>query len=216
MSGIWDRIKGILGWGKREPDKREDDRVMYIIAGLGNPTREYEKTRHNVGFEVIDVLADMLGTTVEEKKFKGCYGRGIIGGEKVLLLKPQTFMNLSGESIRAAADFYKVDPEHIIIIYDDISLDVGQLRIRKKGSAGGHNGIKNIIAHLGTQEFPRIKVGVGDKPKKMDLADYVLSRFSKEDRAAMEDAFKEAAKAVEVMITDGMDTAMNQFNGHKA
>ena len=216
MSGIWDRIKDILGWGKREPDKREDDRVMYIIAGLGNPTREYEKTRHNVGFEVIDVLADMLGTTVEEKKFKGCYGRGIIGGEKVLLLKPQTFMNLSGESIRAASDFYKVDPEHIIIIYDDISLDVGQLRIRKKGSAGGHNGIKNIIAHLGTQEFPRIKVGVGDKPKKMDLADYVLSRFSKEDRAAMEDAFKEAAKAVEVMITEGMDTAMNQFNGHKA
>ena len=216
MSGIWDRIKGILGWGKREPDKREDDRVMYIIAGLGNPTREYEKTRHNVGFEVIDVLADMLGTTVEEKKFKGLYGRGIIGGEKVLLLKPQTFMNLSGESVKAAADFYKVDHEHIIIIYDDISLDVGQLRIRKKGSAGGHNGIKNIIAHLGTQEFPRIKVGVGDKPKKMDLADYVLSRFSKEDRAAMEDAFKEAAKAVEVMITEGMDIAMNQFNGHKA
>ena len=216
MSGIWDRIKGILGWVKREPDKKEDDRVMYIIAGLGNPTREYEKTRHNVGFEVIDVLADMLGTTVEEKKFKGCYGRGIIGGEKVLLLKPQTFMNLSGESIRAASDFYKVDPEHIIIIYDDISLDVGQLRIRKKGSAGGHNGIKNIIAHLGTQEFPRIKVGVGDKPKKMDLADYVLSRFSKEDRAAMEDAFKEAAKAAEVMITEGMDIAMNQFNGHKA
>ena len=216
MSGIWDRIKGILGWVKREPDKKEDDRVMYIIAGLGNPTREYEKTRHNVGFEVIDVLADMLGTTVEEKKFKGLYGRGIIGGEKVLLLKPQTFMNLSGESVKAAADFYKVDHEHIIIIYDDISLDVGQLRIRKKGSAGGHNGIKNIIAHLGTQEFPRIKVGVGDKPKKMDLADYVLSRFSKEDRAAMEDAFKEAAKAVEVMITEGMDTAMNQFNGHKA
>ena len=216
MSGIWDRIKGILGWGKREPDKREDDRVMYIIAGLGNPTREYEKTRHNVGFEVIDVLADMLGTTVEEKKFKGLYGRGIIGGEKVLLLKPQTFMNLSGESVKAAADFYKVDHEHIIIIYDDISLDVGQLRIRKKGSAGGHNGIKNIIAHLGTQEFSRIRVGVGDKPKKMDLADYVLSRFSKEDRVLMEDAFKDASKAVNVMITESVDAAMNQFNGHQA
>ena len=216
MSGIWDRIKGILGWGKREPDKREDDRVMYIIAGLGNPTREYEKTRHNVGFEVIDVLADMLGTTVEEKKFKGLYGRGIIGGEKVLLLKPQTFMNLSGESVKAAADFYKVDHEHIIIIYDDISLDVGQLRIRKKGSAGGHNGIKNIIAHLGTQEFSRIRVGVGDKPKKMDLADYVLSRFSKEDRVLMEDACKDASKAVNVMITESEDAAMNQFNGHKA
>lgn len=155
---------------------------MYIIAGLGNPTREYEKTRHNVGFDTIDVLADKLNTSVDEKKFKGLYGRGIIAGEKVILLKPQTFMNLSGESVREAADFYKVDPEHIIVIYDDISLDVGQLRIRKKGSAGGHNGIKNIIAHLGTQEFPRIKVGVGDKPPRMDLADYVLSRFSKEDR----------------------------------
>lgn len=189
---------------------------MYIIAGLGNPSKEYERTRHNVGFDALDVLADKVGTTIEEKKFKGLYGRGIIGGEKVLLLKPQTFMNLSGESIRAATDFYKVEPDHIIVIYDDISLDVGQLRIRKKGSAGGHNGIKNIIAHLGTQEFPRIKVGVGDKPKKMDLADYVLSRFSKEDRALMEDAFKEAAQAVEVMITDGADAAMNRFNGHKA
>ena len=125
-------------------------------------------------------------------------------------------MNLSGESVRAAADFYKVEPENIIIIYDDISLDVGQLRIRKKGSAGGHNGIKNIIAHLGTQEFPRIKVGVGDKPPKMDLADYVLSRFSKEDRAVMEDAFKEAADAVEVILSEGADAAMNRFNGHKA
>ena len=169
---------------------------MYIIAGLGNPTREYEKTRHNVGFDTIDVLADKLNTSVDEKKFKGLYGRGIIAGEKVILLKPQTFMNLSGESVREAADFYKVDPEHIIVIYDDISLDVGQLRIRKKGSAGGHNGIKNIIAHLGTQEFPRIKVGVGDKPPRMDLADYVLSRFSKEDREKMEQAFKDAAEAV--------------------
>ena len=169
---------------------------MYIIAGLGNPTREYEKTRHNVGFDTIDVLADKLNTSVDEKKFKGLYGKGIIAGEKVILLKPQTFMNLSGESVREAADFYKVDPEHIIVIYDDISLDVGQLRIRKKGSAGGHNGIKNIIAHLGTQEFPRIKVGVGDKPPRMDLADYVLSRFSKEDREKMEQAFKDAAEAV--------------------
>ena len=169
---------------------------MYIIAGLGNPTREYEKTRHNVGFDTIDVLADRLNTSVDEKKFKGLYGKGIIAGEKVILLKPQTFMNLSGESVREAADFYKVDPEHIIVIYDDISLDVGQLRIRKKGSAGGHNGIKNIIAHLGTQEFPRIKMGVGDKPPRMDLADYVLSRFSKEDREKMEQAFKDAAEAV--------------------
>lgn len=133
MGKIRDIIKNILGMGAR---KQEDDRAMYIVAGLGNPTKEYEKTRHNVGFEVIDVLADMLGTTVEEKKFRGYYGRGVIGGEKVILLKPQTFMNLSGESIRAAADFYKVDPEHMIVVYDDISLDVGQLRIRTKGSAG--------------------------------------------------------------------------------
>ena len=215
MSGIWEKIKERLGFGKRAEGDKEDDRVMYIIAGLGNPTREYEKTRHNVGFEVIDVLADRLGTTVEEKKFKGCYGRGIIGGQKVLLLKPQTFMNLSGESVRAAADFYKVDPEHIIIVYDDISLDPGQLRIRLKGSAGGHNGIKNIIAYLGTQEFPRIKVGVGAKPPKMDLADYVLSRFGAEEQKIMDEAFGEAAEAAVMMMTTGAERAMNHYNAKK-
>ena len=188
---------------------------MYIIAGLGNPTREYEKTRHNVGFDTIDVLADRLNTSVDEKKFKGLYGRGIIAGEKVILLKPQTFMNLSGESVREAADFYKVDPEHIIVIYDDISLDVGQLRIRKKGSAGGHNGIKNIIAHLGTQEFPRIKVGVGAKPPKMDLADYVLSRFGAEEQKIMDEAFGEAAEAAVMMMTTGAERAMNHYNAKK-
>ena len=133
----------------------------------------------------------------------------------MILLKPQTYMNLSGESVRAAADFYKIQPDHIIVVYDDVSLDVGQLRIRTKGSAGGHNGIKNIIAHLGTQEFPRVKVGVGAKPPKMDLADYVLSRFSKEDQEKMKDAFQEAAEAVEALITEGADRAMNRFNGHK-
>ena len=185
---------------------------MYIIAGLGNPTREYEKTRHNVGFDTIDVLADKLNTSVDEKKFKGLYGRGIIAGEKVILLKPQTFMNLSGESVREAADFYKVDPEHIIVIYDDISLDVGQLRIRKKGSAGGHNGIKNIIAHLGTQEFPRVRIGVGEKPARMDLADYVLGGFSKEDEALVKEACEHAAEAAAEILTDGPDKAMNDFN----
>lgn len=188
---------------------------MYIIAGLGNPTREYEKTRHNVGFDTIDVLADRLNASVDEKKFKGLYGRGIIAGEKVILLKPQTFMNLSGESVREAADFYKVDPEHIIVIYDDISLDVGQLRIRKKGSAGGHNGIKNIIAHLGTQEFPRIKVGVGAKPDRMDLADYVLGHFSQIESRVMDDAAKEAGQAAQAMILDGIEAAMNRYNSKK-
>ena len=186
---------------------------MYLIAGLGNPTREYEKTRHNVGFDTIDVLADRINTDVAERKFKGLYGKGMLGGEKVILLKPQTFMNLSGESVRAAADFYKIPPDHIIVIYDDISLDVGHLRIRTKGSAGGHNGIKNIIAYLGTQEFPRIKIGVGGKPPRMDLADYVLSRFPAEERKIMETAFRDAAEAAGVLIAEGPDAAMNRFNG---
>ena len=185
---------------------------MYIIAGLGNPTREYEKTRHNVGFDTIDVLADKLNTSVDEKKFKGLYGRGIIAGEKVILLKPQTFMNLSGESVREAADFYKVDPEHIIVIYDDISLDVGQLRIRKKGSAGGHNGVKSIIKCLNTQRFMRIKVGVGEKPKDWDLADFVLGRFTKEEREHLEGAMERAAEAVCYMVNGEVAKAMNEYN----
>ncbi len=189
---------------------------MYIIAGLGNPGRQYEKTRHNAGFMALDALADQLGIAVEEKKHKGLCGRGVIGGEKVLLLKPQTFMNLSGESIRAAADFYKVDPEHIMVIYDDISLEPGQLRLRKKGSAGGHNGIKSIIACLGTQEFPRIKVGVGAKPDRMDLADYVLGHFSQIEERIMEDAAKEAGQAAQSIIMDGMESAMNRYNAKKS
>lgn len=188
---------------------------MYIIVGLGNPTREYDKTRHNVGFSVIDVLADRIGIDVSEKKHRALCGKGMLEGQKVILAKPQTFMNLSGESVRAMVDFYKVSPDEVIIIYDDISLEPGQLRIRTKGSAGGHNGIKNIIAHLGTQEFPRIKVGVGEKPKYMDLADYVLSRFSKGEQELMDDAFREAADAVAMMISEGMDAAMNHFNAKK-
>lgn len=189
---------------------------MYIIAGLGNPTKTYAGTRHNIGFEVIDQLANDLKIDVSSKKHKAEYGKGYIGGEKVILAKPQTFMNLSGESIREMADFYKVDSEDIIIIFDDVSLEPGQLRVRAKGSAGGHNGIKSIIAHLGTQEFPRVKVGVGEKPKGWDLADYVLGKFGGDDRKIMDEAVKEAAKAVALMVTDGVDAAMNQFNAKKA
>lgn len=185
---------------------------MYIIAGLGNPTREYEGTRHNVGFFVIDEIARKNNISLDGKKHKALYGKGIIEGYKVILAKPQTYMNLSGESIRAMADFYKVEEEQIIIIYDDVSLDVGQLRIRKKGSAGGHNGIKNIISHLGTQEFSRIRVGVGEKPKGYDLADYVLGRFTKEEIPVMEEAAGLAADAVKVMISQDVDTAMNLYN----
>lgn len=185
---------------------------MYLIAGLGNPTREYEKTRHNVGFEAIDILADKAGTTVTEKKHKALYGKGYIGGQKVILAKPQTYMNLSGESIREIVDFYKIEPENIIILCDDINLSEGQLRIRLKGSAGGHNGLKNIISHLGTQEFPRIRIGVGEKPRGMDLADYVLGRFPKEQQAVMEEAYRDAAEAACMMIEDGADAAMNHYN----
>lgn len=185
---------------------------MYLIAGLGNPTREYEKTRHNVGFEAIDILADKAGTTVTERKHKALYGKGYLGGQKVILAKPQTYMNLSGESIREIADFYKIEPENIIILCDDINLPEGRLRIRLKGSAGGHNGLKNIISHLGTQEFPRIRIGVGEKPRGMDLADYVLGRFPKEQQALMEEAYRDAADAACMMIEEGADAAMNHYN----
>lgn len=188
---------------------------MYIIAGLGNPSKEYEKTRHNVGFEAIDVLADKLGVGVTEKKHRAYYGKAAIDGQRVILSKPQTYMNLSGESIGAMADYYKVEPEHIIIICDDINLAEGQLRIRAKGSAGGHNGLKNIISHLGTQEFPRIRVGVGEKPRGMDLADYVLGRFPKEQQDLMGQAYIDAAEAAIMMVKDGPDRAMNHFNRKK-
>lgn len=186
---------------------------MYIIIGLGNPTAQYEGTRHNVGFDVIDRLAEKYNIAVDTKKHRAYIGKGMINGQKVILAKPQTYMNLSGESVREIAEYYKVDPEQeILVIYDDISLDVGQLRIRKKGSAGGHNGIKNIIAHLGTQVFPRIKVGVGEKPKNYDLADYVLGHFSKAEREQMEAGYDRATEAVGLILTGEIDAAMNQYN----
>lgn len=186
---------------------------MYIIAGLGNPTAQYQGTRHNVGFEVIDKLADRYNISVEGRKSRALVGKGIIEGQKVLLVKPQTFMNLSGESIRGLVDYYKIDPEtELLVVYDDISLDVGQLRIRKKGSAGGHNGIKNIIAQLDTQVFARIKVGVGEKPKGYDLADYVLGHFSKAEREMMEDGYENALEAIKLFLNDEIGQAMNLYN----
>ena len=188
---------------------------MYIIAGLGNPTKTYEGTRHNIGFDMIDAIADKYNIDVTTKKHKALTGKGRIDGVPVILAKPQTYMNLSGESIRDIADFYKIPAENIIIIYDDISLEVGQLRIRKKGSAGGHNGIKNIIAHLGTQEFPRIKVGIGSKPEGWDLADYVLSKYSKAERECLRDAQQDVVGAAALMVHDDVDGAMNQYYGKK-
>ena len=186
---------------------------MFIIVGLGNPTAEYAGTRHNVGFDVIDQIADKYNISVTERKHRAFCGKGIIGGQKVILVKPQTYMNLSGESVRSVLDFYKVDVEtELLGIFDDISLDVGQHRIRKKGSAGGHNGIKKIIQHLGTNVFHRIKVGVGEKPKDYDLADYVLGHFSKGEREQMEEGYKKAVNAVELMLQGEVDAAMNEFN----
>ena len=189
---------------------------MYVIVGLGNPGKKYENTRHNVGFRCIDMLADAHNISVLECKHKAMVGKGYIDGTKVVLVKPQTFMNLSGESIRACMDFFKIDPEEeLIVVYDDISLAPGQLRVRGKGSAGGHNGIKNIILHTGGQKFPRVRVGVGEKPADFDLADYVLGHFSKEDQKLMDEAFKEAGAAVVEIMVGGIDSAMNKFNGKK-
>lgn len=186
---------------------------MYVIAGLGNPDRQYENTRHNVGFDAIDALADKYNIDVSVRKHRAYCGKGIINGEKVVLVKPQTYMNLSGESIRSAVEYYKIDPEaELLVLFDDISLDVGQIRIRKKGSAGGHNGIKNIIANLNTQNFARIKIGVGEKPKKMDLVDYVLGHFSKAERELINEAVDHAVQALGVILEGNIDSAMNTFN----
>ena len=189
---------------------------MFLIVGLGNPTKQYEKTRHNIGFDVMDALADKYNISISENKHKALCGKGVIEGMKVVLAKPQTYMNLSGESVAELVNYYKIDEEHeLLVIYDDISLDVGQLRIREKGSAGGHNGIKNIILHLGTEVFPRIKVGVGEKPQGWDLADYVLGRYSAEDRKIIDEAQKEAAEAVKMMVMDDVRGAMNRYNTKK-
>ena len=186
---------------------------MKLIVGLGNPTDKYTGTRHNVGFEVIDRIVDEYGIGLDTVKHKGVYGKGKIGGQTVILLKPMTYMNLSGESVAAVAAYYKIEPNDIIVVYDDINLDVGRLRVRGKGSAGGHNGIKNIIAHLKTEDFPRVRIGVGMKPPKMDLADYVLSHFTKEDREKIEEGYDKAAKAVELLVQDELERAMNDYNG---
>jgi len=187
---------------------------MFLIAGLGNPGRQYEKTRHNMGFDTIDELIDRHRIPQGGIAHKAMYGKGMIAGEKVLAVKPLTYMNLSGEAIREYVNYYKMNPEtELIVIYDDIDLDPGQIRIRKKGSAGGHNGIKSIIAQIGTQNFYRIKVGVGAKPKGWDLADYVLGRFSPEERELVDKAICDAADAVEMILKDGIEAAMNHYNG---
>jgi PTH1 family peptidyl-tRNA hydrolase len=185
---------------------------MYAIIGLGNPGMQYETTRHNVGFEVIERLAYENRIDINKKKHHAIIGEGVIGGQKVILAKPQTYMNLSGQTVIEIMNWYKLDRNNIIIIYDDVSLPIGQLRIRTQGSAGGHNGIKNIIARLNSQEFLRIKIGVGEKPLGWDLADYVLSRFTKEEIKEMVGSIKIASDAIETILREGNAYAMNKYN----
>ena len=188
------------------------DKDMYVIVGLGNPGKEYAETKHNVGFRVIDKLADQYNIDVSKFKHRAFIGDGMISGKKVLLVKPQTYMNLSGESVREVMSFYKVPMENMIVVYDDTSLEVGMIRLREKGSAGGHNGIKNIISHMGTDTFNRVKVGIGEKPNGWDLADYVLAKFSKDDEAGIASGIDKASQAVGIFISRGMKDAMNKFN----
>lgn len=189
---------------------------MYIIAGLGNPEKKYMNTRHNIGFDVIDAIAEKNDIVLGEKKHKALIGKGIVAGQKAVLVKPLTYMNLSGESVRSVIDFYKADEKsELIVISDDVSLDMGQIRIRKRGSDGGHNGLKNIIMHLGHDEFIRVRMGVGEKPPRVDLADYVLGHFSAEEREVMNESARTAALAIETVIVDGPDAAMNKYNKRK-
>ncbi len=185
----------------------------YMIVGLGNPGRQYETTRHNAGFICLDLLSEKYGIKITKLKFKSLMGDGRINGRRCLLLKPQTFMNLSGEAVRDAAEFYKIPPERIIVICDDISLDPGKIRIRRKGSAGGQNGMKNIIYHLNSDNFPRIKVGIGAKPNPdYDLADWVLSHFTKDEAKLIKEAAEKAVGSVEYMVEDKIDKAMSEYN----
>lgn len=186
----------------------------FLVVGLGNPGSKYWNTRHNVGFAALDTLAEQLHARVDRVKFQGLTGQAELEGRKLILLKPTTYMNLSGQSVAAAAKFYKIPPEHILVMFDDISLDPGRLRVRKNGSAGGHNGVKSIISSIGSQEFPRIKIGVGAKPHPdYDLADWVLSVFPYDQREAMAETYRRAAQAAITLITQGPDAAANLFNG---
>ena len=204
--GLFEKLKALS-------EQSQPTRPEFIIAGLGNPGVAYENTRHNAGFLAIDALEKKYSFTPNEHKFNAVCNRAVIGGKSCLIMRPQTFMNKSGEAISDAMDFYEIDPENIIVIYDDISLDVGTMRIRRKGSAGGHNGMKSIISLCGTQDFPRVKIGIGAKPHPdYDLADWVLSRFSDEDIKKLSEVLDHAAEAVELIIKGETGEAMNRFN----
>ncbi len=195
---------------------KEEEGRMFVIVGLGNPEKKYFKTRHNIGFETIDTLSDKYNIGLTETKFKAAYGKGRIGNERVILVKPLTYMNLSGEAVAPICNYFKIDTKsELIVISDDVELDVGKIRVRPKGSAGGHNGLKNIIAQLGHDEFTRIRVGVGKKPREWDMVDWVLGHFEGEDLAAIKEAVDDAAQAALCIMENGVESAMNRFNGKK-
>ena len=185
---------------------------MYVVVGLGNPGKDYTKTRHNIGFNVVDLIAKRNNINLNKIKFQSVYGEGIIGGEKILLMKPQTFMNNSGISVRDVYQYYKIPIENIIVVVDDIDIDFSTVRIRAKGSAGSHNGLKSIINYLGNENFPRVKVGIGKKYENQDLASFVLSRFSPDEQEDINISLVTAAEAVESIIKDGINQAMNKYN----
>ena len=208
MSNIFDLFKQI-----EKKEASSGGAVTHLVVGLGNPVKEYAFTRHNAGFLTLDYLSDILKVKINRSKFKALVAESVIGDKRVLLMQPQTFMNNSGEAVIEAVNFYKIKPENVIVIFDDISLPVGKMRIRKNGSAGGHNGIKSIIAHLGTQDFPRIKIGVGEKPhKEMDLADWVLSKFPQDEQKVLFEKFGDASEAVKLMVSGKTEEAMNKYN----
>lgn len=208
MADIFDLFRKI-----EKQEAAQSAPITHLIVGLGNPGKDYAFTRHNTGFLALDYLSDILSVKINRSKFKALVAEAKIGEVRVLLMQPQTFMNNSGEAVIEAVSFYKIKPENVIVIFDDISLPVGKMRIRKNGSAGGHNGIKSIIARLGTDTFPRIKLGVGEKPhKEMDLADWVLSRFGNDEQKVLFEKFGDCSDAVKLMVDGKTDEAMNKFN----
>ncbi len=192
------------------------ENIMYLIVGLGNPEKKYDKTKHNVGFDAIDEMIDEYDIPSSGISMKGMYGKGFIGGEKVMVMKPLTYMNLSGHAVRAFVDYYNIDVQsELIVIYDDVDMAAGQLRIRKKGSAGSHNGMKSIIQMLGSTDFTRIRVGIGPKPVKWDLADYVLAPFSKDERVKVDGVIEDIPDIIKTIVEDGVDIAMTRYNTKK-
>ncbi len=192
---------------------RRSKEDMYLIVGLGNPGEKYENTRHNAGAMAVDRLSSLLGARIRENRFRALCGKASYEGEKLLIIKPQTYMNASGESVRAAAEYYKIGPDHIIIVYDDVNFECGRLRVRGQGSAGGHNGMKSVIACLGTDAFPRVRIGIGSPQEEGGLIDHVLGRFPKADMEKMDRSLEAAARAALCIVDDGLLRAMDRFNG---